>query len=444
MKIKEKSDSLTREFGKYVSLNVLGMLGLSCYILADTFFISRGLGADGLTALNLAIPVYSFLNGAGLMTGVGAATKYSIHKAQKKDGAANATFTHACLLWLILGTLFVVAGAGFCGPIAALMGGDVNTYEMTRIYLKTILSFAPFFLMNNILIAFIRNDGAPRLAMSAMLAGSLSNILLDYIFIFPLQMGMFGAAFATGLAPVISIGILSVHLIRRRNGFHICRCRIRGRNLWNICALGMSALITEVSSGVVIIVFNIVILQLEGNTGVAAFGVIANLALVVIAIFTGIAQGIQPIVSTNYGMGNTGAARKILRFGIMTALGFAVLIYLLTFGFADGLVMVFNRDHDVRLAQLASAGLKLYFTAFLFAGLNILTASYFSATEMPKQSFAISIIRGCVGIIPLVCLLAHFFGMTGVWISYPVTEALTAVLAAGFLWYGCRRQVPGN
>ena len=121
-KIKEKTDSLIREFGKYVSLNVLGMLGLSCYILADTFFISRGLGADGLTALNLAIPIYSFLNGAGLMTGVGAATKYSIQKAQMKGGAANATFTHACLLWLVLGTLFTVAGAGFCGPIAALMG----------------------------------------------------------------------------------------------------------------------------------------------------------------------------------------------------------------------------------------------------------------------------------------------------------------------------------
>ena len=106
--------------------------------------------------------------------------------------------------------------------------------------------------------------------------------------------------------------------------------------------------------------------------------------------------------------------------------------------------MVFNRDNDVCLEQLAVAGLKLYFTAFLFAGLNILAASYFSATEMPKQSFAISIIRGCVGIIPLVCLLAHFFGMTGVWISYPVTEALTALLAAGFLWYGSRRLTPGN
>lgn len=180
-----------KEFAKYTSLNVLGMIGLSCYILADTFFVSKGLGANGLTALNLAIPIYSFINGSGLMLGMGGATKYSILKSQDKTRDANRAFTNTVLFTLGLALVFFAIGVFLSGAITRLLGADDIVYQMSKTYLQVILLFAPMFMLNNVLLCFVRNDGAPQLSMLAMIGGSLSNIILDYIFIFPCNMGIF-------------------------------------------------------------------------------------------------------------------------------------------------------------------------------------------------------------------------------------------------------------
>lgn len=213
--IKMKSNCF-RDFAKYSSLNVLGMLGLSCYILADTFFVSKGLGTNGLTALNLAIPVYSFIHGSGLMIGMGGGTRYSVRKNTGDTQATDSIFTHAVCFAGFLAVIFFVAGLFFFGRIVKLLGADENVFSMTKTYLQVILLFAPAFLMNNVLLCFVRNDGAPQLSMTAMIGGSLSNVVLDYIFIFPCKMGIFGAVFATGLASVISILIMSPYFIKKK------------------------------------------------------------------------------------------------------------------------------------------------------------------------------------------------------------------------------------
>lgn len=288
---------LWKEFVKYTSLNVLGMLALSCYILADTFFVSQGLGTNGLTALNLAIPIYSFIHGSGLMIGMGGATKYTIFRSRGDIAAGHRSFTHAVYLAVCFAVFFVLLGLFLPGRIIGLFGAEGEVWEMGTVYLRVILLFAPAFLMNNVLLCFVRNDGAPQLSMAAMITGSLSNVVLDWVFIFPCRMGMFGAAFATGLAPLISMGVLSVHFLRRRQQFTFQFQRPRLRTAGGILSSGVPSLVTEVSSGIVMIVFNAIILGLEGNVGVAAYGVIANLSLVVLAMYTGIAQGVQPLFS---------------------------------------------------------------------------------------------------------------------------------------------------
>ena len=167
-----RDTSPLKEFARYTSLNVLGMIGLSCYILADTFFISLGLGADGLAALNLAIPIYSFINGSGLMIGMGGGTRYSILKSQGNHREANRVFTNVLYLATVLAFLFVAAGLLFAGDIVRLFGGTGNVFTMSRTYLRVILLFAPAFLMNNVLLCFVRNDGAPQLSMAAMLGAA--------------------------------------------------------------------------------------------------------------------------------------------------------------------------------------------------------------------------------------------------------------------------------
>ncbi len=439
-----KNENLFKLFARYVSLNVLGMIALSCYILADTFFVSKALGAAGLAALNLAIPVYNFIHGSGLMIGMGGGTKYSIFKSQGRREVADQIFTNAAVTMLCIAAVFFFAGFFASGPLARLLGANDQTYDMARVYLQVIMLFTPMFMLNNLLLCFVRNDGAPQLAMAAMITGSLSNVVLDYIFMFPFGMGIFGAVLATGLAPVISIWVMSPYFLKKKNQFHLRRCRILPRRIGGIFSSGLPSLITEVSSGIVIIVFNKIILGIEGNTGVAAYGVIANLSLVVVAIYTGIAQGIQPVISSQYGGGNKKAASAVLRYALVTMTILSVVVYLFIFMFAPQIAQVFNSENSALLQEIAVGGLKVYFIGCIFAGFNIIVSMYFTSTEYPLPAHVISILRGFGVIIPAAFILSALAGMNGVWSAFPVTEALVAVIGAGLLLRKLRRAQEGR
>ena len=194
-----EQQSCMRDFARYTILSVLGTLGVSCYILADTFFVSKGLGTNGLAALNLAIPVYNFIHGTGLMLGMGGATRFSICKTQNITGEINQIYTNTLCLALTFSVAFSLMGILFSDKLAILLGADMHIFQMTVTYLRWLLLFAPAFILNDVLLCFVRNDASPQLSMIAMLVGSFANIVLDYIFIFPMGMGILGAIFATGL-----------------------------------------------------------------------------------------------------------------------------------------------------------------------------------------------------------------------------------------------------
>ena len=274
-------------FFRYVIMNVLGMVGLSCYILADTFFIAKGLGSDGLTALNLAIPVYSFVHGIALMFGMGGATKYSIFMGQKHRKEANEVF-----------------------------------------------------------ISFVRNDGNPGLAMAAMLTGSFANIILDYIFIFPLKGGMFGAVMATSVAPLISMGILRWHKKQGKQQFFLKKNRFSSTMIEDVVKIGTPSLITA----------------------------------------------------------------------------------------------VFNSEQNELLQKIAVAGMKLYFIAVPFIGFNIVTSVFFSAIERVLTAQSISLLRGFILMVPMAYLLAATYGMTGIWLTVPVTEGIVAGVGMLFMIMWWKRE----
>lgn len=428
-----ETKTLLKEFSQYVILNICGMIGLSCYILADTFFVSNGLGANGLTALNLAIPIYSFVHGSGLMLGMGGATKYSIYRGLKEYKNADRSFSNTMCVMLVLAVIFMLTGIFFSERITRLSGADKDVYNMTKTYLQVILLFAPAFMANDTLICFVRNDGNPGLSMIGMLTGSFSNIVLDYIFIFPLNMGISGAVLATGSASVISLIVLSKHWITKQNQFHLVQIKPSFRLTGSIISLGVPSFITEMASGIVMIVFNMIILHLQGNTGVAAYGVVANLSLVVVSIYTGIAQGTQPILSRVYGYGDSKSQKQILNYAIKTMLVISFGIYLFFLLAANPIVSIFNSEQNMQLQEIAVAGLKLYFTAIPFAGFNIILSAYFTSTEEALPAQIISLLRGFLMIIPMAFFLSFILKMTGVWISFPVTECF--VTLAGITLY---------
>ena len=170
------SSSMARPFARYVSFNVLGMVGVSVYILADTFFIANGVGSDGLAALNFSIVLYTVLQATGLMLGIGAATEFQVCSARGDRTGANRVFTTALVMAGVAAAVLLAVVEAFATPLASLLGADEATLPLTVTYLRTIFAFAPLFLLNNVLLPFVRNDSSPQLAMVAMLVGSLSLI----------------------------------------------------------------------------------------------------------------------------------------------------------------------------------------------------------------------------------------------------------------------------
>lgn len=426
-----ESDDMMKKFINYVTLSVLGTLGVSCYILADTFFISKGLGAAGLTALNLAIPVYNFIFGCGLMLGMGGATKFSICKGMKHENEMNIIYSNTVIMTISISVIFVVLGLFGAESLAKLLGADTTVLEMTTVYLRWLLIFAPAFMMNAMLQCFVRNDEAPNLVMFAMLIGSFSNIILDYIFIFPMQMGIFGAIFATGFSPIISMLVMLPHWLKKKNTFHLIKTPFIRKNVSQIISLGFPSLLGQVSGGIVMIIFNMLILGLEGNVGVAAYGVVANISIVVTALYTGLAQGMQPLLSTYYGVDDKTGIRNTMKYGQVTMLVISVAIYVILFVFARQVTAVFNSEGNVRLQEIAETGLKLYFTSNIFVGFNTIAATFFTSIEKALPAHILSLLRGLILIIPLAFVMSTLWGMNGIWLSFPVAEAVTALL--GFL-----------
>lgn len=433
-----KNQSCQKEFFKYCFLSILGMLGVSCYILADTFFVSKGLRTKGLAALNLAIPIYNFIHGSGLMLGMGGATKFSIAKSRNEKENMNKIFTNTIYLSVIFAIVFVLCGVYGSKSLAACLGADAAVFEMTDTYLKWLLIFAPAFIINDVLLCFVRNDGNPKLSMIAMFIGSMANIALDYIFIFPMQMGIFGAVLATGLSPIISVVVMSPHWLKKKNEFHFVKSKLYAKIAKSELAIGFPSLIAQLSSGIVMIIFNVLILKLQGNTGVAAYGVIANISLVIVAVYTGIAQGIQPLISKFYGVNDADSMNQMLRYAMITMLTISCGLYAVIFFFAGSIAGIFNSENNIELQQSAVTGLKLYFTSVAFTGYNIIISQFFASVEKTAPAHILSLLRGFIIMVPMAFFMSAVWKITGIWLTYPVTELL--VMAVGVEMHGRYRK----
>ena len=415
------------EIKGYVTRSVLSTLGLSLYILADTFFIANGVGVLGLAALNIALPIFNLLTGLGLLLGMGGATLFAL------KGRSGDYFSQLLVIGGIIGLFFTGLGAFFSQDLALLLGASGATVAYTTMYMRFILVMAPFFILNNLCLAFIRNDQNPQLAMKAMICSSVFNIIFDYIFVFPMNMGMAGAALATVLSPVLSLLILSTHRHFSKRSLSLRWAIPKLKTVTQSVQLGLSSFLAEMSTGVSILVFNQVLIGLGGDIAIAAYGVLANILVVALSLFTGVAQGIQPLISRAANKEDRTTIQKTLAFGLRVSFVMAVGLYLVLFFLKYPIISAFNRENDPMLIQLAAAGIPIFFLSLFGSSLNVVFSIFFSAIGRAKQAFALALFRGYFFLIPLVLVLANFCGLTGVWASLPITELKTLLFAAYFL-----------
>ena len=273
--------------------------------------------------------------------------------------------------------------------------------------------------------------------MMGSVIASLFNIVFDYIFMFPMDMGMAGAALATGLSPIVSSLFCLLHYCSKKNTIPFGWQTPRFKHLCACCKLGLSNFVGEIANAVTITTFNILILNLSGNIGVASYGVIANVSAVCNAMFNGLAQGVQPLMSQSYGKKDNRSLGKYLQYGIVTALLFSLTIVFTVNFKSDFFISLFNSENNAGLHAAAAEGIRLYFWAFFFVGINTLLVSYFSATNNPKPAFLTSLIRGTFAIVFFAIVLSSIWKMTGVWLAFPCSEAFSLLI---ILYYYKKEQ----
>lgn len=428
-----KKHEIRGQFFKYIMLNIISSLGVSVYILIDTFFIGRGMGTEGIASLNLCLPVFNFMNGFGLMLGMGGGGKFSMLYCRVERRETDKVFVNAFSAALGISAVFLTVGLFFSRPFTAFLGADSSIFEMSHSYIRTVLLFSPAFILNQFFTCFIRNDRAPGLAMAGVLGGSCVNIILDYVFIFRMNMGMQGAALATCLAPIISMFIMSAHFISGWSAFRLRIVRLSPRLIREIAGLGLHALVTEASGGIVVMVFNAIIYRMLGNAGIAAYGVITNLAIVFLAMFTGLSSGVQPLMCSFHGKKDDESLRYLLRLSVTVAIVIAGLSYGAVWHFTSGLVSIFNSSGNAGMQTIAEHGLRLYFLFLPFAGINTVLAVFFTSGEMPFPSHMISLLRGAVLVIPIALICFRLRSVSGIWMTVPIAEMMTVL--AGVIFY---------
>ena len=356
----------------------------------------------------------------------------SICRGKSKKEEGNTYFTTALLLNFVLLFLSMTVCVVFMKDIAWLLGGTEETMPYIMDYLPYIIWGMWTYFFSSFLQTFIRNDGAPKLAMNGVIAGGITNILLDYLFVYPMDLGMKGAALATVLGSSLTVVILCTHFFSKKNQLKFTLKGFRLSFLQKIIANGFTSFVIEAASGFTIFIFNLQLIRYLGNTGVSVYGIICNTALVVICLCKGIEQAAQPILSINHGAGLPSRILKIQSLSLKTSVIICTLPVLLGI-FVPNLFTYIFLEPTREILALSAPAIRIYFTGFLFLGVNMVFICYFQSVAKSVQSLFLCLLRGCILVVAFVYILPLFFGSTGIWLAFPCAEFLTMLI--GILFY---------
>lgn len=415
-----------RQFLKYLVPSVLTMIFLSFYTTIDGFFVSRYAGSDALAGINIVIPVTCVIFGTAVMLATGSGAIIGERLGQKREREANEIFTFITLVLLGLSAAFTVAGILFLERICIFLGSSERLLVHVLPYAFVIflgavpMSFKLFFEY------LVRTDGRSNIGMLMSLTGLILNIVFDYILVAVFDMGTFGAALGTFLSITVSMLIGLVYFLRYSH-IRFCRPKVNGKVLWKSCTNGSSEMLTEMSTGITTFLFNVIIMKYFGEDGIAAVTIIMYIYYFFISFYMGITVATAPVVSYNYGSGNHDKIRETTRYSFITIAVSSVLILAVSLLYGKQIIHLFVGDGNV--FTITWDGLKLFSPVFLFIGLNVFLSGYFTALGNGLLSAVISSLRSLILVVLFILILPELLGVTGVWMTMPLAEAVTIFIA---------------
>ena len=414
--------------------NILPALGglfvIYLYNVVDGIFVGQGIGSAALGAINIAVPFITFVVALTATFPMGGATVVAIRMGRGDKAGANHAFMTAFSLTLLMAALLMAVGMVFSRQIVDLSGAKNLSGQMRQMSTQYLFYYSAFsipMLMGTCLSVFVRNDGSPQLSFIGMCAGAVANIFLDWLFIYPLRMGIIGAAVASGLGQVLTVIILLTHFLRRKGELRIGAFQLDGALAAKVCKRGVPEAVTQLTTPVTALCYNLMLARLVGDVGVATFSVLSFIYSLANAILSGVAQGLQPLWGQCYGRRDTGEINWYLRSGLIINLALSVLIYAGLFIFDTPVIRIFNKEPE--LIKAASAALPYFALSFMPMALNLIYTAYFFSTKRTGTANAIAVSRGIaikalmIFCLPLIC------GTEAIWFAPFLAEIVTLAAA---------------
>ncbi len=426
-------------FRKMLIPTLLGALSICAVTAIDGIFIGHGVGADGIAAVNIVVPIYQIMAGFGLMVGVGCSVATSIHMSQNNIKVARLNVTQAILIASLIVAIFALAVILFPNTTGKLLGASPTLLPQVSDYLVWIMPSFVFQMWSMIGLFTIRIDGSPKYAMWCNIIPATLNAILDWVFIFPLNMGVKGAAIATGIS-IIFGGIMALYyLLFRYKTIGITKLKwsvtclkLSLRNFSYHCKIGSSTLLGEMTLAVLIYVGNIIFMHYLGDDGVGAFGIACYYMPFFFMIGNAIAQSAQPIISFNYGIEDWKKIRETRTLLLKYCIVSGVLVSTLFIFFPKELVVLFVDAHS-KAGEIAIEGFPILASGILFFILNVAIIGYYQSIELIKRATLYVLLRGFIILIPCFILLPMFLGSIGMWIAMPVAEFFTLIIIGATL-----------
>lgn len=433
--------SIDKIYRKYL-LAAFGSAMITCiYSIVDMAMVGQYQGPDGTAALAVVAPIWNVIYSLGLLMGIGGSVIFSTKRggSGQTGGAEQQYFTAAVLG---AGVLSVLAWVGIIvleAPLLRFFGADETLLPLAEEYLRPIVVVFPLFLLNQMLAAFLRNDGNPGLATAAVLAGGAMNMIGDYVFVFPCGMGIFGAGLATALGSLLSFVVMMTHFLSKKCTLRLVKPQKLGTKWKEIVVTGFSTFFIDVAMGILTVLFNRQIMGYLGANALAIYGPIIQVSTFVQCCAYSVGQAAQPIISTNFGAGNWDRIHKTLRLALWTTAFFGVFWTALSLAVPNFYIRIFMTPTE-EILKMAPGIIRTYALSFLLLPFNIFSTYYFQAIMRPKAAFVVSVARGLVISGALILLLPGLVGPGALWWAMPVTE----LVVAGYVVAEMRRKGAGE
>ena len=418
---------------KFTLPTIAMMIFTSIYGVVDGGFVSNCVGSDAFAAVNLIMPIIMILGSVGFMIGTGGSAIVSKTLGEGKKEKANEYFSMLVYLCVVSGVILSVIGIIFTGPIAVLLGAKGSIAKDCVTYGRTVFFMLTGLFLQNAFQSFLVVAEKPKLGLFVTVLAGFTNMFLDFLFVYVLRFGVFGAALATGISQFVGSVIPIIYFAGGKNNvLKLTKCRFNKDIIIKTCINGSSEMVTNMSMSLVNILYNMQLMKYIGTNGVVAYGIIMYVGFIFVGTYMGYAVGSAPVISYHYGAGNKDELKNLFKRSLTIIIVSSVVMTLIAEIIAGYLAGIFV-SYDNNLLELTTEAIRIYAVSYLISGINIFASSFFTALNNGVVSAVISFMRMFVFQIVMILLLPVVLGISGIWTAVIAAEVLSVVISVMFL-----------